>query len=282
LSRRRPGYTLRMADAVKTEKRTALITGASAGIGTAIARVFAAQGFDLVLTARRADRLQALAAELRAAHGCAVHVITADLADPEAPSRIFDEVTRSGIAIDALVNNAGYGLPGGFLRSSWDQHRAFIQVMVTAVAELCYRFAPAMAERERGWIINVASVAGLVPGSAGHTLYGAAKSLVIRFSESLAVELRPRGVHVTALCPGFTYSEFHDVNEMRAQVRRLPKWMWMDAETVARQAYDAVIRGAVVYVNGRVNRTIVLLARYTPDWLLQKVLKRFAKNFRKV
>ncbi len=187
-------------------------------------------------------------------------------------------MTRSGIAVDALVNNAGYGLPGGFLRSSWDQHRDFIQVMVTAVAELCYRFAPAMAERERGWIINVASVAGLVPGSAGHTLYGAAKSLVIRFSESLALELRPRGVNVTALCPGFTYSEFHDVNDMRAQVSRLPKWMWMDADTVARQAYDAVMRGEVVYVNGRMNRMTASLARHSPDWLINKVLKRFAKK----
>jgi hypothetical protein len=259
-----------------------LITGASAGIGTAIAKVFAANGFDLVLTARRADRLEALAAELHAGHGCAVHVIAADLADPAAPARIFDEVTQAGLTVDALVNNAGYGLPGRFLSASWADHRAFIQVMITAVADLCHRFAPGMAERQRGWIINVASVAGLVPGSAGHTLYGAAKSLVIRFSESLALELRPRGVNVTALCPGFTYSEFHDANDMRAQVSRLPKWMWMDADTVARQAFDAVMRGHVVYVNGWKNRGIVLLARYAPDWLIQKVLKRFAKKFRRV
>ena len=268
-----------MADVAK---KTALITGASAGIGAALARVFAANGFDLVLTARRADRLEALAAELRTAHGRTVHVIVADLADPAAPSRIFDEVARSGLVIDALVNNAGYGLPGGFLHSSWNDHRDFIQVMVTSVAELCHRFAPAMAERERGWIVNVASVAGLVPGSAGHTLYGAAKSLVIRFSESLALELLPRNVNVTALCPGFTYSEFHDVNDMRAQVSRLPKWMWMDADTVARQAYDAVMRGDVVYVNGRVNRAMVVLARHTPDWLVKKFLKRFSKNYRRV
>ena len=263
-------------------KMTALVTGASAGIGAAIARVFAANGFDLVLTARRVDRLEALAAELRARHGCAVRVIAADLADPAAPARIFDEVTQSGLVVDALVNNAGYGLPGRFLSSPWADHRAFIQVMITAVADLCHRFAPGMAERERGWIINVASTAGLVPGSAGHTLYGAAKSLVIRFSESLALELRPQGVNVTALCPGFTYSEFHDVNDMRAQVSRLPKWMWMDADTVARQAYDAVMRGDVVYINGRVNRAMVVLVRHTPDWLVKKFLKRFSKNYRRV
>ena len=268
-----------MADAAK---KTALITGASAGIGAALARVFAANGFDLVLTARRADRLNALADELRSAHRCTVHVIAADLADPSTPARIFEEVAREGLVIDALVNNAGYGLPGSFLRSSWDDHRAFIQVMVTAVAELCHRFAPGMAERQRGWIVNVASTAGLVPGSAGHTLYGAAKSLVIRFSESLALELQPHGVNVTALCPGFTYSEFHDVNLMRAQVSRLPKWMWMDADTVARQAYAAAMRGQVVYVNGRVNKAMVAAARYIPNWLVKRFLKRFSKNYRRV
>lgn len=154
--------------------------------------------------------------------------------------------------------------------------------MVTAVAELCHRFAPGMVDRRQGWIVNLGSVAGLVPGSAGHTLYGAVKSLVIHFSQSLALELRPHGVHVTALCPGFTYSEFHDVNGMRSQVSRLPKWMWMSADTVATQAYDAVMRGDTVYVNGRVNRATVLLARHAPGWLVNGVLKRVAKAFRRV
>ncbi len=261
---------------------TALITGASAGIGAAIAREFAAHGFDLVLTARRGDRLQALAHELAAAHGCTAHVIVADLSDPAAPARVFDEVARAGLTVDALVNNAGYGLPGGFLSSGWEEHRAFIQVMVTSVADLCRRFAPGMVARRRGFIINVGSVAGLLPGTAGHTLYGAAKALVIRFSESLALELARDGVHVTALCPGFTYSEFHDVNGMRSQVSGLPRWMWMDADTVARQAYDAVVRGDIVCVNGRMNRTIVALARYTPQWIVNRVVKRAGKKFRRI
>ncbi len=261
---------------------TALVTGASAGIGAAMAREFAAHGFDLVLTARRADRLEALARELAAAHGCSAHVIVADLADPEAPARLFDEVSRAGLTIDALVNNAGYGLPGGFLSSDWAAHRAFIQVMVASVTELCHLFAPGMVARRRGFIVNVASVAGLLPGTAGHTLYGAAKALVIRFSESLALELQPAGVHVTALCPGFTYTEFHDVNNMRGQVSRLPRWMWMNADTVARQAYDAVMRGDIVCVNGRVNRAIVALARYTPQWIVSRVALRAAKKFRRI
>ncbi|HEY3380525.1 MAG TPA: SDR family oxidoreductase [Vicinamibacterales bacterium] len=262
--------------------RTALITGASAGIGAALARVFAANGFDLILTARRADRLEALAQELRTRYGRAVHVIAADLADPDAPAHIAAEVEHHGLTVDALVNNAGYGLPGGFLHSSWDAHRQFIQVMVTALAELCHRFAPGMVSRRRGWIINVGSVAGLVPGSAGHTLYGAVKALVVKFSQSLALELLPYDIHVTALCPGFTYSEFHDVNGMRPQVKQLPPWMWMDADTVARQAFDAVMRGDIVHVNGFRNRALVQLARYTPEWLLNRVLARVARKFRRV
>jgi short-subunit dehydrogenase len=259
----------------------ALVTGASAGIGAALAREFAAHGFDTILVARRRDRLEALAAELRERHGCTAHVLLADLADPAAPARLVSDVASMGLHVDALVNNAGYGLPGRFLACSWEQHRAFIQVMVTAVAELCHRFAPSMTERRRGWIVNVASVAGLVPATAGHTLYGAAKSLVIRFSESLARELRPHGVHVTALCPGFTYTEFHDVNQMREQVSRLPRWMWMDAETVARQGYEAVMRGDIVHVNGRRNRALVQATRYAPTTLVNVVMNRMASRFRR-
>ena len=263
--------------------KTALITGASAGIGAALARVFAAQRLR-----PRADRAPRPTGSRPSRRRLARRTAGRSASSPPTwpiprrPSRLFDEVTRAGITIDALVNNAGYGLPGGLLHSSWDQHRDFIQVMVTAIAELCYRFAPGMVERQRGWIINVGSVAGLVPGSAGHTLYGAVKSLVIKFSQSLALELRPEGVHVTALCPGFTYSEFHDVNGMRPTVSQLPKWMWMDADTVAQQGYDAVMRGDIVCVNGAWNKTLVTLVRYTPDWLVNAVLKKFAKKFRRV
>jgi short-subunit dehydrogenase len=261
--------------------KTALVTGASSGIGAALARVFAEHGFDLILTARRLDRLEALAAELRERHGCGVLVIRADLADPAAPAEIARRVAEAGLHVDALVNNAGYGLPGRFLSATWQQHRDFLQVMVTAVAELCRCFAPGMVERRQGWIINVASVAGLVPATAGHTLYGASKALVTRFSESLARELKPRGVHVTALCPGFTYSEFHDVNGMRAQVSRLPKLLWLDADQVAREAYRAVMRGDRIWINGRVYRVIVLAARLAPQWLVDRMAERVAPGFRR-
>ncbi len=263
------------------QRRTALITGASAGLGVAFARVFAANGFHLVLTARRDDRLRALAGELRQQHGIDVRTITADLADPAAPKRLFDELTTAGVTIDALVNNAGYGLPGRYVSTRWDEQARFVQVMVTAVCELAHRFLPPMIDRAYGRIINVASVAGIVPGSPGHTLYGASKAFLIKFSQALALETRRHGVNVTAVCPGFTYSEFHDVNATREMVSQMPRWMWMDADTVARQGFDAVMNGRFVYVNGRVNRTIVFLVRHLPEsWVLRAVLSQ-SRKFRK-
>ena len=262
--------------------RTVLVTGASAGIGKAIAEVFAAEGFDLVLTARRQDRLDALAADLRGRFGRQVTTIAADLADPAAPARIMDAIGEAGITLDALVNNAGYGVPGKFTATTWDAQRDMVQVMLMALAELTHRVLPGMIARRYGRIVNVASVAGLVPQSAGHPLYGASKALVIQFSQSIALEGMPHNVFTTAVCPGFTYSEFHDVNGMRAQVSRLPSWMWMDAATVARQAFDAVMAGRIIYVNGRVNRAMVFLARYLPQWLVMAVVKRVAGTYRKV
>lgn len=261
--------------------RTALITGASAGIGTSFAHVFAEHGFDLVLTARRDDRLSELAKVIATQYGRRVHIVAADLADPSAPAKIEREITNASITIDVLVNNAGYGLAGNFLDCTWEQHRDFLQVMVTAVADLTRRFLPGMIARRYGRIINVASLAGLVPVSAGHTLYGASKSMLIKFSQSLALEAMAHNVHVTALCPGFTYSEFHDVNGMRQQVSQLPSFMWMDADTVARQGYDAVMRGDIVCVNGRVNRFIAFITRVMPQWIVMRVLKRVARKFRR-
>lgn len=248
-------------------RRTALVTGASAGIGAAFAEVFAARGFDLVLTARRRDRLEALARELTARHDCRVTIETADLADRDAPRRLVEAVAAQRIAVDALVNNAGYAVAGTYRRTTWEQQAAFIQVMVTACCELAHRLLPPMIERGYGRIINVASLAGLVPASAGQTLYAASKAFLVKFSQSLALEVMPHGVHVTAVCPGFTHTEFHDVLGNRDRMNRLPRFMWMDAATVARQGFEASMAGKVVYVNGRVNRAIALLVRLLPERL---------------
>ena len=255
----------------KMTKRTALITGASAGIGEAFAEVFAAEGFDVVLVARREDRLRAVATRLNSKYGAAAHVIAIDLAEPQAVNRIVAELAARGLHVDALVNNAGYGVPGAYLRSPWDRHDAMLRVMVTSVTELTYRLLPAMVEGGYGRIINVASLAGLVPAPGGHTLYAATKAFLIKFSEALGHEVRANGVHVTAICPGFTYSEFHDVTGTREQMKKLPSWLWMDAAAVARQGYEAVMEGVPIYVNGRVNRTIAALVRIAPNWLVRAV-----------
>lgn len=258
--------------------RTALVTGASSGIGEAIAREYAKRGIGLVLVARRRERLEALASEL--GERVRVAIIAEDLADAGAPARIVEQLERDGLQIDILVNNAGYGVPGRFLSSDWKTHADFLQVMVGAVAELTHRLLPGMEARGHGGVLNVASVAGLVPGSAGHTMYGAVKSWMIRFSESLSLECAPRGVHVTALCPGFTYSEFHDVTGTRAQVSRMSPRMWLQADDVARAGIDALQAGEPMCIPGWRYRLIRQLAKHLPDGLARRIIGRRSKDFR--
>jgi uncharacterized protein len=261
-------------------RRTVLITGASAGIGQAFAEVFAANQFDLVIVARREDRLRALASSLEANHGGRVHVIVADLSAPGACDRLERDLRDANITIDALVNNAGFAVPGAFLKNDWPRHVEFLQVMLVAVVELTYRLLPGMIERGYGRVINVASLAGLLPGVAGHTLYAATKSFLIRFSESLSTEVAHRGVHVTAVCPGFTFSEFHDVSGTRHIVSRMPSFMWMDAPAVAAQGFEAVMAGRPVYVPGRVNTAIATLGRLLPHRLVHAMNRRAGSRYR--
>lgn len=258
----------------------ALVTGASAGIGAAMARDLARRGHPLVLTARRAERIEALAVELKQAHGIAVETIALDLARPDAGARLHAETERRGLAVDVLVNNAGYGVPGSLVSQPWQRHQDFIQVLMSIPVELSWRYLPAMRERRRGRIVNIASLAGHMPGTAGHTLYAASKAFLIRFSQSLALENRSHGVSVTALCPGFTYSEFHDVTGARGIVSKLPKWMWMTAEEVARGGLDAAFRGEIVHVNGRANRVLKFIGKHLPDGLALSITARRSKDFR--
>ncbi len=258
-------------------RRCALVTGASAGIGAAFARALAARGCDLVLTARRTARLEALAAEL---DGVRCHVLPADLAEEGAVVRLVAEIEARGLAIDWLVNNAGYGLPGTFLASDWPAHAAFLRVMVEAPTELAHALLPGMRARGWGRVVNVASLAGFLPGSAGHTLYGAVKAYWITVSESLALELAGSGVHVCALCPGFTHSEFHDVTGTRASVARLPGWMWQSADAVVAEGIDAVERGRPVHVTGAANRAIKRAVGLLPDRLALWLSARQSHRFR--
>ena len=259
--------------------KTALVTGASSGIGKAFAELLAEKGYGLILTARRRERLDALAADLGRRHGVATRVIVADLAEPDASARII--ATLGGARVDFLVNNAGYGVPGSYTNVPWAGHQTFMQVMVMAVCDLSYRLLPGMVEQRWGRIINIASVAGMVPAPAGHTLYGASKAFVIRFSEALSAENAEHGVHVTAVCPGFTYSEFHDVLGTREKMNRMPRMLWLDAPTVAREGYAAVMNGDPVVVNGRIYRMLIWLNGVLPYRLARWVSGGAGRRYRK-
>lgn len=265
------------------DRRLALVTGASAGIGAAFARIFASHGYDVALTARRGERLETLAEEIRLRSGVETLTVAADLARPDGPAKILERLAAEGRSVDALVNNAGYGLPGTFASTSWEEQQAFIQVMMTAPAELAHRVLPGMVERRFGRIVNVASLAGLAPGTAGHTLYAASKAFLIKFSQSLHLEGAASGVHVTALCPGFTYSEFHDVNGTRAQISAsTPPWLWMGADEVAAAGYEAVEANRAISVPGAPNKAIAAVAKVIPDdWALALVASQ-GPRFRKM
>ncbi len=255
----------------------ALVTGASSGIGAAIAREYARRGVPLVLTARRLDRLQSLADELRTL--VPVEVIAADLAEPAAPAVLVGELERRGLKVRILVNNAGYGVPGRYLKQDWKIHADFLQVMLGATSELTWRLLPTICGFENGRILNVASFAALVPAADGQTLYAPAKSYLVKFSEALSLENADRGVHATALCPGFTYSEFHDVTGTRAMMSKLPRWMWLDADAVARAGIDAAEAGRVIVVPGLVYKCLRAVTWLLPDRFL---LKRMARNSRRI
>lgn len=261
--------------------RICLITGASAGIGAAIAREYAARGWDLALTARREAPMIELATELKDRYGTTSHIFPLDLADPLATQNLMQRLARKGLLIDGLVNNAGYGHPGDYLDSEWADHERSLQVMLRAPCELAHALSSGMAERGFGRIINVASLAGHVPGSKGHTTYAAIKSFLIKFSQSLHSELQDNGVHVSALCPGFTYSEFHDVNGTRDATSRLPDYMWMSAEDVAESGVEACEKGRAVHITGRVNKSIAIFARLIPERLAEKLMASNSHRVRK-
>ncbi len=261
----------------------ALVTGASAGIGAEFCRQLAARGYSQVMVARRQDRLQQLAAELADRHAVECRVLPLDMAQKGAARTLETTLAEAGIEIEFLVNNAGYGVPGTFTEPDWQVHEDSLNVMLNSVAELTWRLLPGMQRRGQGYIVNVASLAGLVPSSARHTLYGATKSFLIKFSESLTAENLDTGVRVSALCPGFTYSEFHDVTGVREQVSQMPAWMWMEADEVVRYGIESVTRSPprVIAVPGRVNRFIAMLSRKLPQRLAQRLTQKESHRWRK-
>ncbi len=187
-----------------------------------------------------------------------------------------------GRTVDGLVNNAGYGQPGGFIGNAWETHRAFMQVMMLAPVELIHRVLPGMIEQRFGRIINVASVAGFLPASPGDTMYGPIKTFLTRFSQSLHLEMRDKGIHVNALCPGWTYSEFHDVIGTRSKLSKaIPEWWWMGADEVAREGFEAVEANRPCCVPGAPNKTVSALLKTLPDdWVMELVSGQLRKIHR--
>ncbi|MEO5873870.1 MAG: SDR family oxidoreductase [Streptosporangiaceae bacterium] len=237
-----------------TTPRTALITGASAGIGATFARHLAARGYQLLLVARRTDRLQDLAAELTQQHGGRRYeVFAADLTDPAAPKAILQYVDAQGLDIDVLINNAGLSGKTAFADTPWDTLAGEIQLMVTAQTELAHLVIPGMKKRRWGRIINLSSVAAFAPPAAS-LLYTGIKSYVLNTSQALDMELKPHGIHVTALCPGFTHTEFHDVMGTRDKANHLPRILWQQPEAVVTEGWAAVMKGKPVCIPGLVNK----------------------------
>ncbi|MDJ0709991.1 MAG: SDR family NAD(P)-dependent oxidoreductase [Woeseiaceae bacterium] len=239
---------------------SALITGASAGLGSEFARQLAAQGKDLILVARRAEPMEALAADLRDAYGVAVDVLTADMTDPGAPGQLVAETRRRGLDVDFLINNAGSEGPDLIHTRDWQRHDAYLRLMMTSVAAMCHEFMPAMIENGYGRVINVASVAGQL-SVAGDYSYGPTKAYLIALSKALASTYRDQGVYVLALCPGFTHTDFHASDRLTEMKSGMPKWLWYDADVVIREGLTALEKGKPEYTSGRLYRILVPILR---------------------
>ena len=247
---------------------TALITGASAGLGDGFARALAGDGHDLILTARRIDRLDALAAELRAAHGVAVHVFAADLARPDAPDELLAEIAAAGLPVDLLVNNAGYGARGDFAELDLPEQLGIVDLNCRALVALAHGVLPQMLARGSGGILNIASTAAFQPGP-WMAVYYASKAFVLSFSEALHEEVRDKGVRVTALCPGPTRTEFAD----RAGMGDMAAFnsMSSDADVVVRDGLAAIRANAAVKVSGTMNTIMADAVRFTPRMVARKI-----------
>lgn len=240
--------------------RTALITGASAGLGSEFARQLAARGIDVVLVARRREALESLAAELEASHGIDARVLVADLSEPGAPAELCRATQGLGIDIDYLVNNAGAEGPDLIRERDWQTHDAYLRLMMTSVAAMCHEFIPPMLERGFGRVINVASVAGRMTVGGDYS-YGPTKAYLIALSKALASSFRSRGVYVMALCPGFTHTEFHASDRLTAMKQATPSFIWYDADVVVGEGLAALEKGRDEYTSGRLYRFLVPILR---------------------
>ncbi|MGM0575258.1 MAG: SDR family NAD(P)-dependent oxidoreductase [Myxococcota bacterium] len=253
----------------------AVITGASSGLGEEFARRLAADGAEVVLTARREERLAELAEDLRRSHGVEATVVALDLADDDGPRRLFEEATAGGAQVDVLVNNAGFGLYEQFVDGPLDRQRAMMRLNMEALVELSHRFALHMIERGRpGYILNVGSTASYQP-VPGFAVYAATKSFVRDFTEALAYELRGTKVRATVLNPGPTRTEFLDVAGMSGTSGFRDRLAFQDADEVVRAGLDAMAAGKPSVVPGWFNKVMAFMTRLGPRRLNAAMAARF-------
>jgi short-subunit dehydrogenase len=251
---------------------TALVTGATAGIGNAFVRRLAQDRYDLVLVSRDADRLEALAAELRTSCGVQVEVLAADLAEDAGCRTVESRLADRSRPVDLLVNNAGFSVNRRFATGDIEDEERMLRLLVRAVLRLTRAAVPGMLERRHGAVINVSSVAGFLPQGT----YSAAKAWVTSFTQGLAGDLAGTGVRVVVVCPGFTHTEMHE--RAGIDMRRTPDWLWLDAAEVVDQAFHALARGTVVAVPGAQYKTIVTVARHLPTRALTGLARRVRRR----
>ncbi|MFJ2110017.1 SDR family NAD(P)-dependent oxidoreductase [Streptomyces microflavus] len=247
---------------------TVLITGASAGIGAAFARRFAAEGCDLILVARDQERLERAADDLRGEFSVSVDVLVANLLNPVDCRRVADRVASGDRPVDVLVNNAGFGLAAPFPYSPLEDEERMLDLLVRVPLRLSHAAVPGMRARERGAIVNLSSMAGLLPTGT----YGAAKAWITAFSESLRVDLAPYGVRVLAVCPGFTRTEFQE--RARMDVSALPSSAWLEADAVVTQALRDLHHNRPVSITGWRYKAFALAARHLPRAVVAKRMAR--------
>ena len=257
------------------DRPLALITGASSGIGEALAHCFAQASHDLVLVARSADKLDALATQLASQHGCRVLVLPADLSKPEAAAQLATSLQRKRRGIDVLVNCAGVLEQGQFAGMTAAAHQAIIDLNISGLTAMLAQFLPGMLARakkgKRGRILNVASIAAFQPVPTLAT-YAASKAYVLSLTESLSEELKGSGVSVTALCPGITATAMlSGAKDSNQQLGRIPGFLIGDVNDVARQGFDTCMAGDVICVPGVINRAAMLASRSTPKWLVRRI-----------
>jgi short-subunit dehydrogenase len=255
---------------------TALITGASGGIGYELAKIHAANGDDVVLVARQKNKLDALKQELGQHYKVKVLVIAADLSKHDSARVLYDEVKKNNIQIDYLINNAGFGDYGMFCETSWEKEEQMIGLNITTLTQLTKLFLLDMVKRGNGKIMNLASTAAFQPGP-GMAVYYATKAYVLHFSEAINNEVKDKGVTVTALCPGPTESGFQEAAAMQGSKlvdgKKLPT-----SKTVAEYGYKAMMAGKAVAIQGAMNRFLVGTVRFTPRALVVKVIRRLQDN----